>query len=1036
MHPLVLNIGTVLQQCRLKCRSITTLCLLMGFNLLYGNIKPIQKDFWEHHQKRQFAKSVTLIKDALLQDGWTKAEQLELTALFALGSSMKNSRGKIRNLLENIEQSKDKFKEELKSDSNSFALLKLSEATLYFKLHQSEKSYQLLKEAEGLLKKTKPYPTYGIIQSKLAINANALIEPSTTINNYLEEASRFFMMHQDTLRTIRNFLTIEMKDHSHQNKKIIEYYEEALRLAKLKLNDNALIGTIYFKLGKAYRRSTNFGYANENYENGIRLLSNDDKLKDSKLLTNLKYFQAHNLLSMGFPEKALKSYQEVLENYTAKGIGPLKVAEVEFKLAGAYRHLKQYEKSLELVKRTYETRKRILKNKNHWIIQRALKSMGEVYLLLNDLPNAERCFNEALIKTKIQGKSTEIVSNYRHLQLLEDIKGDFKKSLMYNDSALFYLGYNLANPKDKSQLINTTMLIDAFEKRIQWLNKGYLNTAEVAYLKEGREHVKRSLSLFDEVLISVSDQESKLNLYKVFYNIFDNSLSLYHSLVERFPDEEVYFKEALLVSDKSRDIVLREKMLKKELSKNEEFESLLSKEKHLSQIIEDLELQKYDLIESNREETKKMTQVENKIFEITGSLNEVRNSLNKIYEEKLHFEIDIANFTQIENALETNTQYISFFYGSSFIYKLELFGKDHRFSKIKIDSTFEESINNFYRTLSNVQANQDWKTEAKEIYHTLFPEPFQSAERIKIIADGPLTKIPFEILFDPKSEQMLIENHLVSYSNSFISYANFEKLKSKASKGFAGFAPEYRTFTIDKKDTLNNSTFALLVRSGNYHLPGAQDEVKKISALVDGDEYIKEASNKQQFLESANDYRVLHLSMHALLESENPEYSRLLFNQGSLKSTEDYSIFINELGNLNLNARLAVLSACNTGSGKFKKGEGKISLSRAFNYAGVPSTVHSLWKVPDEATSKIMYKFYEELKSGKAIDASLRNAKLYYLQENLIPETAHPFYWAGFILDGKVDPIDFSKTTTSYWKYFLLSLVGIILLFGVLKFKS
>ncbi|MEL6988581.1 MAG: CHAT domain-containing protein, partial [Bacteroidota bacterium] len=123
----------------------------------------------------------------------------------------------------------------------------------------------------------------------------------------------------------------------------------------------------------------------------------------------------------------------------------------------------------------------------------------------------------------------------------------------------------------------------------------------------------------------------------------------------------------------------------------------------------------------------------------------------------------------------------------------------------------------------------------------------------------------------------------------------------------------------------------------------------------------------------------------------------------------------NELCNMNLNAQLAVLSACNTGSGSYKKGEGNMSLSRAFNYAGVPTTVHSLWKVPDEATSSIMLKFYEGLKNGLRKDEALKNAKSSYLENNVIPERAHPYYWAGFVLNGNESPILIEAKTSYTW---------------------
>ena len=143
-------------------------------------------------------------------------------------------------------------------------------------------------------------------------------------------------------------------------------------------------------------------------------------------------------------------------------------------------------------------------------------------------------------------------------------------------------------------------------------------------------------------------------------------------------------------------------------------------------------------------------------------------------------------------------------------------------------------------------------------------------------------------------------------------------------------------------------------------------------------------------------------------------------------STEEEKLFISELYSLSLNADLAVLSACNTGVGNLKKGEGLINVSKAFTYAGVPSTITSLWKVPDKETSQIMVSFYEYLKSGEPKNKALQLAKLDYLNRVEDPFLKHPFYWAGFVISGDISPI---KTETNYeWLIFILILLFIIIL--------
>src|SRR5690606_25015072 len=98
-----------------------------------------------------------------------------------------------------------------------------------------------------------------------------------------------------------------------------------------------------------------------------------------------------------------------------------------------------------------------------------------------------------------------------------------------------------------------------------------------------------------------------------------------------------------------------------------------------------------------------------------------------------------------------------------------------------------------------------------------------------------------------------------------------------------------------------------------------------------------------------------------------------------------------------------VLSACNTGMGKLESGEGLMILSRALTYAGVRSSVYSLWEVPDEETAEIMLLFYEYLKSGLSKVEALAQAKRDFLVNN--PIKSHPFFWAGFVINGNTDTL-------------------------------
>jgi CHAT domain-containing protein len=120
---------------------------------------------------------------------------------------------------------------------------------------------------------------------------------------------------------------------------------------------------------------------------------------------------------------------------------------------------------------------------------------------------------------------------------------------------------------------------------------------------------------------------------------------------------------------------------------------------------------------------------------------------------------------------------------------------------------------------------------------------------------------------------------------------------------------------------------------------------------------------------------------------------------------ENELLYVRDLYNLELNADLVVLSACETGLGRLRRGEGIISLARAFAYAGARAIVTTLWSVDDEKAKDLMLDFHGHLKRGEPVDAALRRAKLDYLQRRPGPAEAHPFFWAGFAPIGDMRPL-------------------------------
>jgi CHAT domain-containing protein len=171
---------------------------------------------------------------------------------------------------------------------------------------------------------------------------------------------------------------------------------------------------------------------------------------------------------------------------------------------------------------------------------------------------------------------------------------------------------------------------------------------------------------------------------------------------------------------------------------------------------------------------------------------------------------------------------------------------------------------------------------------------------------------------------------------------------------------------------------------------------------------------------------ILHLATHAYLDDRDPLRSTLVFSENPQRE-EDGFLYVYELYNMDLKARLAVLSACNTGSGEMHGGEGIISLARAFFYAGVPNIVMTLWTVSDQHGFELMLSFYKHLSRGRKAEHSLRKSKLDYLS-SARPGDQHPRYWAGYILVGNPEYLFFPR----YYRQMIASAGFMVLLIVIL----
>lgn len=182
-------------------------------------------------------------------------------------------------------------------------------------------------------------------------------------------------------------------------------------------------------------------------------------------------------------------------------------------------------------------------------------------------------------------------------------------------------------------------------------------------------------------------------------------------------------------------------------------------------------------------------------------------------------------------------------------------------------------------------------------------------------------------------------------------------------------------------------------------LAGTRREANSLKSLFPDATLLTEANAQESALkQEAGNYRYLHFATHGFLNDAAPMLSSVVLAVPAPDSKDDGFLTAREIYDMNLHAELAVLSACNTGRGEARSGEGMVGLTWALLCAGCPAQVVSQWSVDDAATAQLMTGFYRKLKAGKDKAESLRSASLALRQT---PKHHHPYYWAAFVLMGR-----------------------------------
>lgn len=410
---------------------------------------------------------------------------------------------------------------------------------------------------------------------------------------------------------------------------------------------------------------------------------------------------------------------------------------------------------------------------------------------------------------------------------------------------------------------------------------------------------------------------------------------------------------------------------------------------------------------------KKSDSLKQLIFEENLKLKSILGELKNFNEGYVHLS-DTKSYKKNLIALKNN-YIIKYKIFENQLFRTVFFQDNIEISKINNYDNLKKSIEEYLLMIKNRTTSiATIKEKGTFLYQALFENlDLKNNHKIYIIPDAILYYLPFELLVE--NENYLIKTKDISYASSLTFLQT--PTTPKKDNDLVLFAPSYKMFKPNE--------LQLAVRGEPYSLSGTLEEVKSISKIHKSTLFINEQATKKVFKNLSNKYAIIHLSMHSFLNDEDSELNSLVFSDNN----DDYEMYISELFGLHLNADLVVLSACNTGVGNLKTGKGMVSMSNAFTYAGIPSTISSLWSAPDLSTKEIMVDFYKNLKNKETFSKSLRNAKLNYLKNVDDVELTHPYYWAGFVLYGNDQSIDLNNGNFVYLKW-----IGILLLLGIILF--
>lgn len=527
-------------------------------------------------------------------------------------------------------------------------------------------------------------------------------------------------------------------------------------------------------------------------------------------------------------------------------------------------------------------------------------------------------------------------------------------------------------------------------------------------------------SLIDSLRLGFRAEASKFSYGEVAWLSYQGGIDAAKVLYEQTHDPK-YVDLAFGFCERNKALILLEALqLEEALAEEYISEQIREQEISLRQQMATIQQDLYDLAVQQKEGEEK-NKLEQALFVKRQSYDSLIQVLENEYPDYYaqKFDLSVLNLEQTRANLPDSTVWLEYFLGDEHMHLFCLTKDSTVWLTQEIRPNLSTEIDSFRRSIylpffegKLPGPEQRYEYQGLDLYQEFLApliDRFPTLpQRWIVVTDGALGYLPFDALLTAPVEEVgkyanypyLGKTYQISYSYSATLQEKLlvKQVPADRSNVAIAFAPG---FAEQSTEGLRGEA----LRAGMSPLPFSLQEVKTISKLIDCEILTQSEASKENFIQLAPSYRLIHLSTHAKANDTESDLSQVSF-------VGPDSLTVHEIAALDLHAELVVLSACETGIGQLSRGEGILSLSRAFTYAGSQSLLTTLWNVNDATSSQIMTSFYEELVRNIPKDEALHRAKLAHLRENdhLL---AHPFYWAGYALMGNTEAMQ--DIAHSFW---------------------